>query len=55
MFAPKLMEGVVLAFEDGKVQNYPAFAAAGRFWTPYLFCGFPVLADPQVATFYPLM
>ncbi|HNB15379.1 MAG TPA: hypothetical protein PLC15_08365, partial [Candidatus Obscuribacter sp.] len=55
IFAPKLMEGVVLAFEDGKVQNYPAFAAAGRFWTPYLFCGFPVLADPQVATFYPLM
>lgn len=55
IFAPKLMEGVILAFEDGKVQNYPAFAAAGRFWTPYLFCGFPVLADPQVATFYPLM
>jgi len=24
------------------------------FWTPYLFSGFPFLADPQVGAFYPL-
>lgn len=29
---------------------------AGRLpvWTPYIFCGFPFLADPQVGAFYPL-
>ena len=29
---------------------------AGRlpFWTPYLFSGFPFLADPQVGAWYPL-
>jgi len=24
------------------------------FWTPYIFSGFPFLADPQVAAWYPL-
>src|SRR5258707_14748669 len=24
------------------------------FWTPYIFCGFPFLADLQVGAFYPL-
>jgi hypothetical protein len=24
------------------------------FWTPFIFCGFPFLADPQVGAFYPL-
>ena len=30
--------------------------AAGRLvrWTPYIFSGFPFLADPQVGAFYPL-
>lgn len=24
------------------------------FWTPYVYCGFPFLADPQVGAWYPL-
>lgn len=24
------------------------------FWTPFIFCGFPFLADPQLGAFYPL-
>lgn len=55
IFAGSLLSGAVLAFEDGRVQNYPAFASGGTLWTPLLCCGLPVLADPQVSTFYPLM
>jgi len=49
----------VLAPEDGKVQNFPAYFAPmfgqpGFLWNPFNFCGFPVLADPQIAMFYPV-
>jgi hypothetical protein len=58
-FHGPLMAGNILAPEDGKVQNYPGFftpfmGAAGALWSPFTFCGFPVLADPQLAMFYPL-
>jgi hypothetical protein len=48
------VHGFILAAEDGRVQNYPAFASPGFFWTPLLLTGFPVLADPQTCLFYPL-
>lgn len=54
-FGAALWRGTILAFEDGMVQNFPAFAGQEKLWTSYLLCGFPVLADPQVATFYPIM
>lgn len=54
-FGGALGRGTILAFEDGMVQNFPAFAGQEKLWTSYLLCGFPVLADPQVATFYPPM
>ncbi|MBS1992519.1 MAG: YfhO family protein [Cyanobacteria bacterium SZAS LIN-3] len=53
-FGPKLAQGYVLAPEDDFVQNYPAFASPVQEWTPLLLTGFPVLADPQVQSFYPL-
>lgn len=55
IFQPLLTNNLLLAYEDGRVQNYPAFASLEQQWTPNLLCGFPVLADPQVATFYPIM
>ncbi|MBK7840330.1 MAG: YfhO family protein [Candidatus Obscuribacter sp.] len=55
IFSGSLFSGAILAYEDGRVQNYPAFASPGTLWTPLLCCGLPVLADPQVSTFYPLM
>ncbi|CAN5566114.1 hypothetical protein BH11CYA1_BH11CYA1_42900 [soil metagenome] len=54
IFAEKIFQGVIFAAEDGRVQNYPAFASPGFFWTPLLLTGFPVLADPQTCMFYPL-
>lgn len=55
IFQPLLSDNLLLAYEDGRVQNYPAFASIEQQWTANLLCGFPVLADPQVSTFYPLM
>jgi hypothetical protein len=54
IFAEKILHGFILAAEDGRVQNYPAFASPGFLWTPLLLTGFPVLADPQTCLFYPL-
>lgn len=54
IFAEKILHGFIFAAEDGRVQNYPAFASPGFFWTPLLLTGFPVLADPQTCLFYPL-
>jgi hypothetical protein len=54
IFAEKIMHGVIFAAEDGRVQNYPAFASPGFLWTPLLLTGFPVLADPQTCLFYPI-
>ncbi len=48
-----MLHGFIFAAEDGRVQNYPAFAAPGFLWTPLLLTGFPVLADPQTSLFYP--
>ena len=54
IFAEKLLQGVIFAAEDGRVQNYPAFASPGFLWTPLLLTGFPILADPQTCMFYPI-
>lgn len=54
IYSEKIVHGFIFAAEDGRVQNYPAFASAGFFWTPLLLTGFPVLADPQTCLFYPI-
>ncbi len=54
IYSEKIVHGFLLAAEDGRVQNYPAFASPGFFWTPLLLTGFPVLADPQTCLFYPI-
>jgi hypothetical protein len=54
IFAEKMFHGFIFAAEDGRVQNYPAFASPGFLWTPLLLTGFPVLADPQTSLFYPI-
>jgi hypothetical protein len=54
IYGEKTVHGFIFAAEDGRVQNYPAFAAPGFFWTPLLLTGFPVLADPQTCLFYPI-
>jgi len=54
IYSEKIVHGFIFAAEDGRVQNYPAFASPGFFWTPLLLTGFPVLADPQTCLFYPI-
>lgn len=53
-FSPVIFSGRVLAPGDAYIQSIPAFYAPRTLWTPLLFSGFPVAADPTVQTWYPL-
>ncbi len=53
-FSPTLIAGRLLAPNDGLNYNLPNFYAATTLWTNLLFSGFPVAADPQAQTWYPL-
>lgn len=60
-FTPLLSQNATIQWDAVDV-HYPSqryFADHARegtwpFWTPFLFGGFPFLADPQVGAFYPL-
>lgn len=62
-FYPALLPpaGEVLGGHDMRGYYYPFYAALRQtlhsgqlpLWTPYIFNGFPLLADPQLLTFYP--
>src|SRR5438876_741284 len=53
-FSPVLLQGNLLAFGVDGLQNYlPFFYSHKTLWDTLLFGGFPMLADPQVMTWYP--
>lgn len=54
LVSPLLLAGRILAFGDGLIESYPAFVSPINFWDPNMLLGFPVFADPNFASFYPL-
>jgi Bacterial membrane protein YfhO len=53
-FSIALLDGRVLAPGEGFVFYGPAFYGDRALWTTDLFAGFPVAADPQSMTWYPV-
>src|SRR5262245_46913712 len=53
-FAPALLADRLLAPGDGILYYLPAFYAPRTLWTTLLLSGFPVSADPQIQSWYPL-
>jgi hypothetical protein len=53
-FSPALLSGRLLAPGDGFTYYLPNFFSKQAFWEPLIFSGFPVAADPQVMTWYPV-
>jgi Bacterial membrane protein YfhO len=53
-FSPVLFSGRLLAPGDGFTYYLPNFFPDRALWEPLLFSGFPVAADPQVMTWYPV-
>ncbi|MHB1166927.1 MAG: YfhO family protein [Carboxydocellales bacterium] len=53
-FAPALLAGMLLAPGDGTSYYLPAFYSSKALWTPMLFGGLPIGADPQMMTWYPV-
>ncbi|MBW4540341.1 MAG: YfhO family protein [Myxacorys chilensis ATA2-1-KO14] len=43
-----------MAYGDALAYYLPAFSSPRTLWTPLLFSGFPIAADPQIQTWYPL-
>ncbi|NIP99320.1 MAG: YfhO family protein, partial [Nitrospinaceae bacterium] len=53
-FSPVIFNGRLLAPTDGLLYGIPAFYSPRTLWTPLIYAGYPVAADPQVQTWYPL-
>ena len=53
-FAPVIFSGRLLAPGDGIVFYVPAFYSIRTLWTDLILSGFPVAADPQTQTWYPI-
>ncbi len=53
-FAPVIFSQRLLAPGDGITYYIPAFYSKRTLWTDMLMSGFPVAADPQIQTWYPL-
>jgi hypothetical protein len=53
-FSPVLLSGKLLAPNDGIIQSLPAFYSPKTLWTDRIFGGFPIAADPQNMTWYPI-
>lgn len=53
-FAPVLAAGKLLAPGDGLNFHVPFFYAGRTLWQPLLWGGYPLAADPQVMTWYPV-
>ncbi len=53
-FSPVIFSDKLLAPEDGIIQSVPAFYSARTLWTDLILSGFPVAADPQIQTWYPI-
>jgi hypothetical protein len=53
-FSPVILRGSLLAVGgDGLYLYLPNFYSHKVLWDPLLFSGFPMMADPQVLTWYP--
>lgn len=53
-FSPSLLRGAPLAVgADGQHLYLPNFLGRKVFWDHMIFAGFPMMADPQVMTWYP--
>lgn len=53
-FSPSLFRGAPLAVgADGQNLYLPNFLGPKVFWDHMIFAGFPMMADPQVMTWYP--
>jgi Bacterial membrane protein YfhO len=53
-FSPVIFTGYLLAPNDGLNYSLPNFYSPRTLWTNLLFSGYPVAADPQAQTWYPL-
>src|SRR5262245_26194886 len=53
-FSPVLFSGRILAFSDSLALYLPSFLSPVSLWEPNLQGGFPVAADLQNATWYPI-
>lgn len=53
-FSPVLFSGRLLAPGDGFTYYLPSFLTGYQLWEPNILCGYPVAADPQAMTWYPL-
>ena len=53
-FSPVVFSNELLAPGDGYVYYLPNFFSKGFLWEPLIFSGFPVAADPQAMTWYPV-
>ncbi len=53
-FSPVIFAGRLLAYSDAVFYSIPNFYAPRTLWTNLLFSGYPVAADPQTQTWYPL-
>jgi len=53
-FSPVIFSERLLAPSDGLIYYVPAFYSPRVLWTNLILSGFPVAADPQVETWYPL-
>ena len=53
-FSPSIFRGAPLAVgADGQNLYFPNFLGRKVFWDTMIFAGFPMMADPQVMTWYP--
>src|SRR5262245_33238790 len=53
-FAPVCFANRLLAPGDGFLHYIPGFYAPLTLWTNFLHAGFPIAADPQIQSWYPL-
>ncbi len=54
VFSRIVLSGRLLATGDGLLHALPAFHAPLTLWSPAIFSGYPVAADPQNMFWYPL-
>ncbi|NJN30979.1 MAG: YfhO family protein [Synechococcales cyanobacterium RM1_1_8] len=53
-FSPVLFSDFLLGPGDGVTYYIPAFYALKTLWSNLIFAGYPVAADPQMMTWYPV-
>src|SRR6516225_7224458 len=54
LFLPILIRNHLLAYGDSLLYYFPAFASPHTLWSSALYGGYPVAADPQAQSWYPV-